>query len=32
MERSLRSVEALPDPRAQGMLPGLLDDDPRVDD
>ncbi|MCE9661641.1 MAG: DNA recombination protein RmuC [Burkholderiales bacterium] len=31
MERSLRSVEALPDPRAQGMLPGLLDDDPRAD-
>ncbi len=27
MERSLRKVEALPDPRAQGMLPGLLDDD-----
>ncbi len=31
MERSLRSVEALPDPRAQGMLPGLLDDEPRGD-
>ena len=31
MERSLRSVEALPDPRAQGMLPGLLDDDARPD-
>jgi len=31
VERSLRSVEALPDPRAQGMLPGLLDDDPRAD-
>ena len=31
MERSLRSVEALPDPRAQGMLPGLIDDDARPD-
>jgi len=31
VERSLRGVEALPDPRAQGMLPGLLDDDPRAD-
>ncbi len=31
MERSLRKVEALPDPRAQGMLPGLLDDDGRAD-
>jgi len=31
MERSLRSVEALPDPRAQGVLPGLLDEDPRAD-
>jgi len=31
MERSLRQVEALPDPRAQGMLPGLLDDDGRAD-
>jgi DNA recombination protein RmuC len=31
MERSLRSVEGLPDPRAQGMLPGLLDDDIQPD-
>ena len=31
VERSLRGVEALPDPRAQGMLPGLLDDDSRAD-